>query len=86
MVPGRWARGELGGGEFSRLEEARGLLKKTLALHPECVEAHVASGNLLGGIHCALHDPAAAIAAYQRALALSPGNLEALTAVGELRV
>ena len=57
--------GEVGVGEFARLEEARAHLEFALALEPENVQGHLAVGNLLGGVVCSLYDPTAAMLAYR---------------------
>ena len=60
---------------FARLEEARRLLDETLALLPQCVEALVAKGHLLAGVHCGLYEPRSAMQVYRRALLLSYADL-----------
>ena len=69
---------------FQDLEEARQLLDEALVLDPHCSEALTVRGHLLAGRHTALYEPQMAVASFRRALALSPGDVEALSALGDV--
>jgi Tfp pilus assembly protein PilF len=71
---------------FRHLEEARHLLDEALELEPHSIEAHIARAQLLGGGHCALHDPREAEASLRKALLLAPRHVEALATLGDVLI
>jgi tetratricopeptide (TPR) repeat protein len=71
---------------FRHLEEARHLLDEALELEPHSIEAHIARAQLLGGGHCALHEPREAEASLRKALLLAPRHVEALATLGDVLI
>src|SRR6185369_4145262 len=63
--------------EFGR---ARAILKTLLAKAPKAAQVH----NMVGTLALAAHDNAGARAAWQRALALDPDNIDALAGMAAL--
>ena len=76
-------------------EEAQELLEAALRLDPACTEAYIQRGHLLSGaygqaaddargVEAAYSDLEGAIESYRHALSLVPGDLEAVTGLGEM--
>ena len=76
-------------------EEAQELLEAALRLDPACAEAYIQRGHLLSGaygqaaddargVEAAYSDLEGAIESYRHALGLVPGDLEAVTGLGEM--